>query len=303
MRRTLGAVLVVALVACSGCASLFGDAGVGDSRLTYDVPPTTERTETTSAGADIDTDSKEDPPSFGPETVADHVVALDGRAVQVRRKVTVRSSNGRLVSEHGVEAWVAANRSRYRLAVVDRDDSNVPTRFDVFSPGSAGPTVRASGLGPDRTVRRLDGDRVAVVASDQVLYWSQTFERSLRRYLGAAESVRVLERSPDAYTVTARLGPEAVASTRQVRDVRTATLTATVEDGLLGRVRVEYDARVDGRQRTVVDSLVYAAVGNVSVRTPRWVPDAAGIKNVTGTETIDTGEGGPETDEPNHTPS
>lgn len=284
-RESVGAAVVVALVAMAGCSVPLLDGDTGQSRDNFDAP---ERPTGTANSQDTSPLSGSDGVMEGYELASAHRFALEGESFALQRERVILAPNGTILRKDRTLGRVAANRTRYALSEEhwERGQQWVADRY--WSPGADRPVVRVR-EGSDTTEYAEYVDQAGrPLRVTDVLSQDVTFRTRLFRVLisVADDSItRIDQNETSGFVVKGRLengswlvggGPN--------RTVSNATVLAIVrEEGLVDRLRLQYDFRVNGTHRRVVERYQFEIVGSAAVAAPEWlryVPDSVDRRSV-----------------------
>ena len=275
-RQTIVAVVVATMAVLAGCNGFDRPT----SRVTYDVPPTTEGGST--SGPRV-TEGERLPglTRAGVENAsrlsAAHRAALSGRSFRADYNRSVSLSDGGVLRRERLTVVIAANRTRFRVrsdTVVAGGRSSQTGHFStgdvpVFwmvdtdgAPPRYGVASRPSGPVPPQTAMPVD----------------PTLGSFLERYLAVGDDATV-EASPrlsdtEFYVETDDLDAAVGAYGDRAG---TASLRAIVDaDGHVMALTVRYDAVQPGRDRTVrvVERIRFSRLDAARVRAPPWLSAA-----------------------------
>lgn len=274
-------VLLVVLAGCSGTGGTVGDGGESPTETVTPVPvPDADPERGRPTG--IDGSGVSDPGSLA----AAHDRRLEERSYRLVSNQTVRYANGSVRSQYLIDLRLAANRT---YSVTVRTDGPAGPRLLGDPPAvsefwSDGETyVRAFGTN-DPTYNEFTPTASGV---GTWRFWATTgvFEVRLsppeliRESLGAVptriESTRSID-GGERYRVVDVGAPDAELPFPSASPARNVDLVAAVDrSGLVRRLELEYDGRIDGDRVVVSRSIAYSDVGTTEVRRPAWFDRAS----------------------------
>ena len=270
-------ILLVVLAGCSGIGSNAGDTG-GEATETVTPVPVPDADPERGASIGIDGSGVSDPWSLATA----HGERLENSSYRLVSDQTVRYENGSLRSRYRIDLRLAANRTY--LVTVRTDGpagprllGDPPAVSEFWSDGET--YVRAFGAS-DPTYNEF---RPTASGVGTWRFWASTgaldVPLSPSGMIGESLGVVPTRVGPirsadgiDRYRVVDTGATETELPFPAASPARNVSLVAEVDrSGLVRRLELQYDGRIDGDRVTVSRSIVYSDVGSTEVRRPPWV--------------------------------